>query len=83
MAACVAPLFSQRPDIHHWLYHYTQLGVSKFHMYVPNLHAHEATHYDEPHEVSSPVVRPFTAWTFVRADMLFLPQKRADRRSLP
>ena len=51
VVACVAPLFSLRPDIHHWLYYYTQLGVSKFHMYTPSLHAHEATHYNEPHEV--------------------------------
>ncbi len=49
--ACVAPLFSQRPDIHHWLYHYTQIGVNKFHMYVPTLHSHETVHYDVPHEV--------------------------------
>ncbi|BDA44744.1 hypothetical protein COCOBI_06-2220 [Coccomyxa sp. Obi] len=51
VVACVAPLFSLRPDIHHWLYYYTQLGVSRFHMYTPSLHAHEATHYNEPHEV--------------------------------
>ena len=41
VVACVAPLFSLRPDIHHWLYYYTGLGVSRFHMYVPTLHAHE------------------------------------------
>ena len=51
VVACVAPLFSLRPDIHHWLYYYTGLGVSRFHMYVPTLHAHEQVHYDEPHEV--------------------------------
>ena len=52
MSACVAPLFSQRPDIHQWLHHYTQLGVNKFYMYVPTLHYHEA-HFDAPHEVRS------------------------------
>ena len=51
MAACVAPLFSQRPDIHQWLHHYTQLGVNKFHMYVPTLHSHEPHHHEAPHEV--------------------------------
>lgn len=51
MSACVAPLFSQRPDIHQWLHHYTQLGVNKFYMYVPTLHYHEPHHYDSPHEV--------------------------------
>ena len=48
----MAPLFSQRPDIHQWLHHYTQLGVNKFYMYVPTLHYHEA-HFDAPHEVRS------------------------------
>ena len=48
----MAPLFSQRPDIHEWLHHYTQLGVNKFYMYVPTLHYHEA-HFDAPHEVRS------------------------------
>jgi len=52
VAACVAPLFSHRPDIHQWLYHYTQLGVNKFHAYIPTLHAHEGVHYDAPHEVT-------------------------------
>ena len=32
VAACVAPLFSHRPDIHQWMDHYTQLGVNRFHM---------------------------------------------------
>ena len=32
VAACVAPLFSHRPDIHQWMHHYTQLGVNRFHM---------------------------------------------------
>lgn len=53
LSACVAPLFSQRPDIHQWMHHYTQLAVNKFYMYVPTLHFHEAQHYDAPHEVSS------------------------------
>ena len=33
VVACVAPLFSHRPDIHHWMHHYTQLGVNRFHMW--------------------------------------------------
>ena len=45
------PLFSQRPDIHQWLHHYTKLGVNKFYMYVPRLHYHEPHIYDAPHEV--------------------------------
>ena len=51
MSACVAPLFSQRPDIHKWMHHYTQLGVNKFYMYVPRLHYHEPQLYEAPHEV--------------------------------
>ena len=51
ISACVAPLFSQRPDIHLWLHHYTQLGVNKFYMYVPRLHYHEPHTYEAPHEV--------------------------------
>ena len=51
ISACVAPLFSQRPDIHQWLHHYTQLGVNKFYMYVPRLHYHEPHLYHSPHEV--------------------------------
>ncbi len=51
ISACVAPLFSQRPDIHQWLHHYTQLGVNKFYMYVPRLHYHEPHTYEAPHEV--------------------------------
>lgn len=40
--ACVAPLFSQRPDIHQWLYHYTQLGVNKFHMCAQSLNSFQS-----------------------------------------
>jgi hypothetical protein len=28
VAACVAPLFSYRPDIHDWLYYYTQAWLA-------------------------------------------------------
>ncbi len=51
VAACVAPLFSHRPDIHAWMYHMTQLGVGRFHMYLPAIHAHERDAYEAPHEV--------------------------------
>ena len=51
VAACVVPLFSQRPNIHHWMFHYVQLGVSRFHMYLPSIHAHERDAYEAAHEV--------------------------------
>ena len=42
---------SYRPDIHEWLYYYTQLGVSRFHMYWPTLHSHEHKADDAPLEL--------------------------------
>ena len=51
VAACVAPLFSHRPDISDWMYHYSQLGVSKFHMYWATVHTHDHDATEEPLEV--------------------------------
>ena len=51
VAACVAPLFSHRPDISDWMYHYSQLGVSRFHMYWATVHTHDHEATEEPLEV--------------------------------
>ena len=51
VAACVGPLFSHRPDIHNWMFHMMQLGVHRFHMYLPTIHAHEKDAFEAVHEM--------------------------------